>query len=150
MTLTLFGANTLLEFDQELLTDERIKILYTPFQYETFLKEYDEALNIDQTSARITLERDVEVLKDIMDSGSIILGGTDIPLVDISVSLHLNLRAMTEYGMTPYKALRTVTYLPVEKMGVSDDLGTIENGKLADLVFVEGNPSEDIEDAANV
>src|SRR5699024_425806 len=35
-------------------------------------------------------------------------------------------------------------------MGVTDDLGTIESGKLADLTFVEGNPLENIKDAANV
>jgi len=105
---------------------------------------------MNQVSARISLARNVTVLKNIMDADGIVLGGTDMPLADIAVSLHLNLRALTEYGLTPYEALRTVTILPAEKMGVSDDLGTIEEGKLADFVFVKGNPLDDIEDAANV
>lgn len=150
VTSTLFSADTLLAFDPELLSDPRVKTLYTPWQFETLQQEYDHAVNTDQSSTRIGLERDVAVLKDIMDSGGIVLGGTDIPLVDVAVSLHLNLRAMVRYGMTPYEALRTVTYLPAEKMGVADDLGTIESGKLADFAFVEGNPLENIKDATNV
>ena len=49
---------------------------------------------------------------------------------------------MVRYGMTPDGVLRTVTYLPVKKMGVAEDLGTNERGKLADFVFVTGNPPE--------
>ncbi|MCQ6276750.1 amidohydrolase family protein [Bacillus sp. V3B] len=52
--------------------------------------------------------------------------------------------------MTPYEALRTATYYPAKKMGVENDLGTIEPGKIADLVFVEGNPLEDIKNTVNV
>ncbi|WP_338452445.1 amidohydrolase family protein [Niallia oryzisoli] len=58
--------------------------------------------------------------------------------------------AMTAYGMTPYEALRTATYYPAKKMGVEDDLGTIEEGKIADIVFVKGNPLEEIKDTVNV
>ena len=57
---------------------------------------------------------------------------------------------MTEYGMTPYEALRTATYYPAKKMGVEEDLGTIESGKIADLLFVKGNPLQDIKDTVNV
>jgi adenine deaminase len=66
------------------------------------------------------------------------------------ISTHLSLQAMVKYGMTPYEALRTATYFPAKTMGVADDLGTIEPGKLADLVFVKGNPLQDIKDSTNV
>ena len=47
-------------------------------------------------------------------------------------------------------ALQTATLLPAKAFGVGNDLGTIEPGKLADLVLVAGNPLANIKDAANV
>lgn len=150
MTSTLFSSRTLLEFNDDLFDDKRVKTLYTPWQYKSLEQSYNNVINTDQKVARKSLERDVTVLKDITDAGGVVLGGTDIPLIDVAVSLHLNLQAMESYGMTPYEALQTVTYLPAKVMGVENDLGTIEEGKLADLAFVKGNPLENIEDAKNV
>lgn len=55
-----------------------------------------------------------------------------------------------EYAFSPHEALLTATRLPAEHLGVEEDLGTLEPGKLADMVFVEGNPLERIEDAMQV
>jgi imidazolonepropionase-like amidohydrolase len=46
--------------------------------------------------------------------------------------------------MTEAEALRTVTSNAARTLGVGDDLGTVEAGKLADLVFVDGDPLADI------
>ena len=50
----------------------------------------------------------------------------------------------TKYGMTPMQAIQTATRTPAEMLGASDDLGTIEAGKFADIVAVPGNPLSDI------
>ena len=42
------------------------------------------------------------------------------------------------------QALRTATINPARYMGFADDIGSIEAGKLADLLVVDGNPLEDI------
>ncbi len=47
-------------------------------------------------------------------------------------------------GLTPAEALRTATYGAEEYLGRTDRLGTIEQGKLADLVLVAGDPTQDI------
>jgi imidazolonepropionase-like amidohydrolase len=49
-----------------------------------------------------------------------------------------------EYGMTPMQAIRTATSGAAELLGWGDRLGTIEAGKLADLVAVAGDPLADI------
>jgi imidazolonepropionase-like amidohydrolase len=47
-------------------------------------------------------------------------------------------------GMTPLQALRAATIEPATLLGVADKLGSVEKGKLADLVIVDGDPSQDI------
>src|SRR5262249_7423995 len=53
-------------------------------------------------------------------------------------------------GLTPFEALQTATTIAAEALGAAGDLGSIEPGKLADLVFVEGNPLADIKNARKV
>jgi len=50
----------------------------------------------------------------------------------------------TKYGMTPMQAIQSATKVAAELVGMSDQLGTIETGKLADIIAVPGNPLDDI------
>lgn len=52
---------------------------------------------------------------------------------------------MIEYGMTPMDAIMAATRNGAEMLGMEDELGTIEEGKLADVIVVAGNPLADIE-----
>lgn len=147
MTSTLFDDSQLAYYPELFSSDPRLEQLFTPWQYETLESSFQES-STDYYSE--SLADNVGILKDIIDEGGIVLAGTDLPIAHTSLALHLNLRGMAEYGMTNYEALRTATYYPAKQMGVLDDLGTIEEGKLADLVMVDGNPLQEISDAANV
>ena len=46
--------------------------------------------------------------------------------------------------MTPLQALRTGTSVTAELVGLADKIGSLESGKLADIVAVPGDPSQDI------
>ena len=50
--------------------------------------------------------------------------------------------------MTPLEALRAATGWAAECIGRGEDLGTVEKGKLADLVVVKGDPLADVDDPA--
>ncbi len=50
----------------------------------------------------------------------------------------------THFGMTPMQAIQSGTRVAAELLGMSDLIGTIETGKLADIVAVPGNPLDDI------
>jgi imidazolonepropionase-like amidohydrolase len=59
-------------------------------------------------------------------------------------SLHQELALFVRAGLTPMQALQTATRNPAEFMGRLKDFGTIEQGKLADLVLLDANPLDDI------
>ncbi len=143
VTSTMFARDEL-ESYKRIEKDPRVKKLYTPWQYAALIQPPKEP------PFPVDLAKDVAILKDILDAGGVVLNGTDAPLMDIGIGTHLELSAMVRYGMTPYEALHTATIEPAKIMGVEDDLGSIERGKLADIVFVNGNPHKKIEEAANV
>ena len=57
---------------------------------------------------------------------------------------------MTEQGMSNYDALRSATVNAADLAQLSDDLGTIESGKFADIIALKGNPLDDINVTQNV
>ncbi len=51
---------------------------------------------------------------------------------------------MTGLGMAPIDALRSATSVDADLLGVAQKLGTLEKGKLADIVAMPGDPTQDI------
>ncbi len=51
---------------------------------------------------------------------------------------------MVEFGMSPMDAIRSATIVTAELFGINDEAGTLEPGKLADLIAVTGDPLQDI------
>lgn len=96
-----------------------------------------------------TIRRDAQQQAKVMAGGALVANGTDSPLVVPGISLHLNLRA-AGLVMTPFQALQTVTINAAKVALVDKDLGSIETGKLADLIAVRGNPLSDLKAAAKV
>ncbi|QNA89107.1 amidohydrolase family protein [Massilia sp. Dwa41.01b] len=82
-------------------------------------------------------------------AGALVANGTDSPLVVPGISLHLNMR-----GAAPVQgnlaALYSVTRDAARMAFVDKDLGTVEKGKLADLIAVRGDPLTDLRAAADV
>ncbi len=93
--------------------------------------------------ARAALQARSQMFRDALKAGVRIAFGTDS-----AVSPHgLNAREfalMVGLGMTPAAALRAATSVDAALLGVSSKLGTLEVGKVADVVAVPGNPLSDI------
>jgi imidazolonepropionase-like amidohydrolase len=56
----------------------------------------------------------------------------------------LELQYLVDAGLTPMQALRAATQWAARCLGLERELGTIEKGRLADMVVVNGNPLDDV------
>lgn len=79
-----------------------------------------------------------------LKAGVKIAFGTDIGGFDWHINPAREFAWMVKFGMTPEQALRSATVVAAELLGWSDKLGTIEPGKLADIVAVPGDPLADV------
>jgi len=94
-------------------------------------------------------------LKTLYEAGgaNLIIVGTDEPVYTSLLpgfAYHRELLAMTYAGLPPVAVLRAATINGATALGIEDKLGSIEVGKLADLVVVSGNPLDDIKIARNI
>ena len=94
----------------------------------------------------------VRTFARVRDNGGAIVSGTDFPLGnDTAMTIHAEIKSLVFYGgWTPHQALQTATVNSARLLGIEDDIGTLQPGKLADMAFIEGNPLERIEDTINV
>jgi hypothetical protein len=81
-----------------------------------------------------------------------LLAGTDTPTSAVvpGFSLHHELKALVNAGLTPYEALQTATANPARFVGAAPTTGTIEVGKRADLVLLQRNPLTDISNSSTI
>ena len=93
-----------------------------------------------------------KMLLALYESGALLMSGTDatLPVLLPGFSLHDELETMVDVGLSPYDVLRTSTYNPALYLGELEEFGTVEVGKRADLVLLEGNPLKDISNTRQI
>lgn len=91
-------------------------------------------------------------LKLLQDAGVTIVAGTDAgnPGTLHGASLFRELKMMADAGLTPAQVLTAATLNGAKLMGRQKDLGTVEEGKLADLVILNSNPLADIQNTSDI
>ncbi|TGE21613.1 amidohydrolase [Hymenobacter aquaticus] len=90
----------------------------------------------------------VQLVKVLYDQGVTIVAGTDMGFPGTSLDRELEL--YVQAGLTPLQALQTATITPARVMKQDKQSGSIEVGKQADLVLVDGNPLEKIQNLRRV
>jgi imidazolonepropionase-like amidohydrolase len=84
-----------------------------------------------------------EVFQKAMKKGVKIAFGTDVGAFEHGTSAR-ELRRMVDYGMSPLDVIRTATVRGAELLRMEKLIGTVESGKYADVIAVEGDPLKDI------
>lgn len=96
--------------------------------------------------ARASYRKLKEQIGPMRRAGVEFLAGTDVlnPYCFPGFSLHDELGLLVEGGLTPLEALQAATLNPARFLGKEKDLGTVEKGKIADLVLLAANPLDNI------
>jgi imidazolonepropionase-like amidohydrolase len=91
-------------------------------------------------------------LKTLFDAGVKVGFGTDsgMPGRIQGYFEHVELQLMTEAGLTPMQVITAATRSNAEFLGVAKDLGTLEQGKWADLLVLGKNPLDDIRNTRTI
>ncbi|HWZ50642.1 MAG TPA: amidohydrolase family protein [Granulicella sp.] len=93
------------------------------------------------------VEHELDIVRKLHAANVPFIAGTDTPAgVDLlpGVSLHLELRRFVAAGFTPLEALQTATLNPAKFFNKLDDYGTIQRGRIADMILLQANPLDNI------
>jgi imidazolonepropionase-like amidohydrolase len=96
---------------------------------------------------KTTLFHSMENVKRLHDAGVTIALGTDRTIGPLT---HRELELYVEAGISPLDAIKIGTLNAAKFLAREDELGTIEPGKLADMVLLEANPLEDISNTQRI
>jgi len=99
------------------------------------------------------VEHELGIVRRLHAANVPFLAGTDTPAgVDVipGISLHLELQRFVAAGFTPLEALQTATLNPAKFYGRKKDFGTVEQGRIADLVLLRENPLTNIANTRTV
>jgi Amidohydrolase family len=124
-----------------------------PLMKRQWLEDIDEVIARDPSPAarethRRFYRKGLELTGAAHRAGVRILAGTDY--IVAGADLHRELQQLAAAGLRPADILRTATLSPAQYFGHEGEYGTVETGKVADLVLLSANPLQDIRNTQRI
>jgi len=143
------GLVVLIHDEPERLLDEKLKAFF-PKSHITADKTYMKTVNVKTLRGMF-----VEVLDGIQKAhrrGVKVFIGTDAGNIGIfpGLTVHWEMEFFVKAGLEPIEVIRIATQKAAVAVGVGDDLGTLEPGKLADMILLNANPMEEIKNTQTI
>jgi cytosine/adenosine deaminase-related metal-dependent hydrolase len=90
-------------------------------------------------------------IQAFLEAGGTVIASSDTTLGAMpGMDLHRELELLVDSGLSPLQALQAATLNPARLIGQDHDLGTVEPGKLADLIVIGGDPLQDIRNTRKI
>jgi imidazolonepropionase-like amidohydrolase len=134
-------------------------LAYAPVSWQqkswpSFTKSILSELDTDDVSIRRKfVQKEFEIIGAMHKAGVPMMAGTDTAAavaVLPGFSVHTELECFVQAGFTPIEALQTATLNPAKFLGLEKQMGTVETGKLANLVLLDANPLDDIRNTRKI
>lgn len=136
-------------FEAHATTDPRLKYIPPAVQ-----KRWTEEASASAAINSKSFDRKLQIVGAAHRAGVPLLAGTDTawfqPYTYAGFSLHDELALLVQAGLTPMESLQTATINPARFLGMEKDLGTIEKGKIANLVLLDSDPLADIHNTTKI
>lgn len=130
--------------------DDRFRALFPSYVVSEMERQAKSIAPKDFDSLGAVIKPMGDLVRRIVKGGGIVIAGTDSPIFPYALAYHTELEIFQEAGLTPFEVLQTATTRAADALGEGANLGSIEAGKLADLVVVTGDPLADIKNARKV
>jgi imidazolonepropionase-like amidohydrolase len=143
------------EFDEVLAREVRDRGIYVSATISAGYRahEYIAAGNwAVPRPGRLSLETRIQNMRRLYESGVQLITGTDsgARMTAFDESVALEMETMVSVGMPALEAIAAGTSRAATAIDMADKVGSLETGKLADILVVEGNPAQDISAIRNV
>jgi imidazolonepropionase-like amidohydrolase len=135
-----------------LLRNPQLKYLpsYILKDTESFFAKYEKMAPEKRQQVMSGFKMLQEFVRKFAAAGGKIHSGSDPNHVVPGYAVHAELQMLVETGLTPVQAIRTAALNVAEAWGKQKDFGSVEKGKVADLIIVSGDPLKNISDSQNI
>jgi hypothetical protein len=135
-----------------LLKDPRLRYLppYILKDTESFFAKYENAAAEKRSQVLTGYKMLQDFVRRFAAAGGKIHSGSDPNHVVPGYAVHVEFEMLVEAGLTPVQAIQTASLNVAQAWGKDKDYGSVEKGKVADLVIVRGDPRQNISDTQNV
>ncbi|GAB5555185.1 MAG: amidohydrolase family protein [Saprospiraceae bacterium] len=141
--------NYLLAQDPSLLEDPKVKALMPIFNLQSAKQGIDQVKQNPEKWEK-DFQNAMQMVKSVHDQGGWVVAGTDSPIIPYGFSLHLEVQAYAAAGIDPFSVLQTATINAAKVLQAEEDLGSVEVGKLADLIILNADPTDDLKNLMQI
>jgi len=147
---TLVVSNKQLVGNPSLLSDARLTLM--PPSLVAYYRTLQLTPLRPPADASAILDNERTMVAAMQQMGVGMLAGTDSPTYGVlpGAALHEELALLVDAGLSPLEALQAATTNAARFLGLDRDLGTVSEGKLADLVLLDANPLDDIHNTTKI
>jgi Tol biopolymer transport system component len=133
-----------------LTSQEQYRRLFSAADRDWYANSWSQLLSSSQPAVNLNARTAGQSLFRAIATGARVATGSNAPATPYGLGLHAELHLLAEIGLQPFQILKMASLDAARLIGAGEQLGSIQAGKLADMVIIDGDPLADISQATNI